>query len=187
MKWWILFLVLVFLLVLGEIFMLRADHTLKISPSQQSIIFLPMILKSSAFSHNGNIPSKYTCDGENLRPHLSIENAPKNTKSFVLIVHDPDAPAKDWLHWTIWNIAPEIREIPENTVPYGTLQGMTDFGETGWGGPCPPSGTHRYFFELYALDTILDIAQGSDRKTLEDAISPHVIEKAQLIGLYKRT
>ena len=187
MKLWIGFLILIFLFILGEIFLLGTDNTLKNSASQQPVTSNRMFLKSSAFSHNGNIPSKYTCDGEDLSPPLSIKNPPKDTKSFVLIVHDPDAPAKDWLHWTLWNIAPEIREISENTVPQGALQGMTDFGRSGWGGPCPPSGTHRYFFELYALDTMLDIARDSNRKTMEDALASHVIEKAELMAHYKRT
>ena len=107
-------------------------------------------LLSPAFKHNDSIPSKYTCDGADVNPPLVIENAPLSTKSLALIVDDPDAPVGTWVHWVVWNIGPTTSEIGENMVPSGAQQGINDFRKHNYGGPCPPSGTHRYFFKLYA-------------------------------------
>ena len=146
-----------------------------------------MKISSPVFEHNTYIPSKYTCDGQNINPPLSIRDVPQASKSLVLIMDDPDAPMKTWLHWTVWNIDPAISEIAENSCPSDAVECVTSFGRTGYGGPCPPSGTHRYFFKLFALDTILDLKPGAVLKEIERSMENHVIEKAELIGLYKRS
>ena len=145
-----------------------------------------MKLTSTAFSHNKPIPSEFTCDGQNVNPPLSIVDVPANAKSLALIVDDPDAPVGNWDHWIVFNISPSAKEIAENAEPNGT-SGKNSWNKTGYGGPCPPSGTHRYFFKLYALDIILNLPNGSDKKQVESAMQNHIIAKAELIGLYKRT
>lgn len=145
-----------------------------------------MKLTSSTFAHNQSIPSQYTCDGANTNPPLTIFDVPTNAKSLVLIMDDPDAPAGTWVHWTIWNIDPNTKEIAENNVPQGAIQGKTSFGKPGYGGPCPPSGTHRYFFKLYALDTDLSLSPQSSVTDLEKEMSGHILDKTDLIGLYSR-
>lgn len=145
-----------------------------------------MRLSSSAFGHNQIIPKKYTCDGENISPPLTIFEVPRNSASLVLIMDDPDAPAGTFVHWTVWNIDPKTSEIPEGTTPQEVKEGMTDFGRTGYGGPCPPSGTHRYFFKLYALDTKLELSESSRKKDIENATEGHILDQAELIGLYTR-
>ncbi len=144
-----------------------------------------MKLTSSAFEDNGNMPSQFTCDGDNISPPLEISEVPEGAKSLALIADDPDAPSGTWVHWVVWNIPAGTKEIAEGTEPEG-VQGKTDFGRTGYGGPCPPSGTHRYFFRLYALDTKFELAEGSVKKDLEEAMEDHVMEKAQLMGNYKK-
>ena len=145
-----------------------------------------MQLKSPAFSQNGVVPAKYTCDGQNISPPLQIAETPENAKSLVLICDDPDAPGKTWTHWTVWNIDPATTEIVEGTTLAGSTQGVTDFGEVGYGGPCPPSGTHRYFFKLYALDTMLNMSYQAKKEDIEKAMAGHVIDQAQLTGVYSR-
>lgn len=145
-----------------------------------------MKLESQAFGPNQLIPQKYTCDGEDINPPLKISDVPPNSKSLVLIVADPDAPRKTFIHWTLWNISPETQEIPENSIPEGAVQGMTDFGRSGYGGPCPPSGTHRYFFKLYSLDRNLDLNSGAKIDELERAMESHILDKVELVGLYHR-
>ncbi len=145
-----------------------------------------MQLTSSAFENNQSIPTKYTCDADDINPPLLISDAPKDAQSLVLIVDDPDAPAGDWVHWTLWNINPTTTEIPKNSTPDGATEGMTDFGRTGWGGPCPHSGTHHYQFKLYALDTMLNLQTSAKKKEVELAMDGHILEQTQLIGLYER-
>ena len=142
-----------------------------------------MKLTSPAFIHNGAIPTKYTCDGGDINPPLIIENIPKSVKSLALIVDDPDAPMGTWVHWVVFDI-PVTSRIGENTIP--GKQGINDFRKKNYGGPCPPSGTHRYFFKIYALDKELNLKEGISKKELEKAMETHVLEKAELIGLYKR-
>lgn len=143
-----------------------------------------MQIESPAFEANQIIPKKFTCDGEDLSPPLNIQDIPKGAKSLVLIVDDPDAPRGTFTHWLAWNIDPSSSSLPEGaSVP---SQGRNDFGELDYRGPCPPKGEHRYFFKLYALDTKLDLASGSSKKQLEDAMKGHIIGKAELIGLYQR-
>jgi Raf kinase inhibitor-like YbhB/YbcL family protein len=143
-------------------------------------------ISSSAFAHNGSIPSKYTCDGADVSPPLAIESVPPEVKSLVLIVDDPDAPVGTWVHWVVWNISPATKEIKENSVPPGASQGMTDFRKQKYGGPCPPSGTHRYFFKLYALDSLLTLSSNSTKTTVEGAMKGHILAQTELIGLYSR-
>jgi len=145
-----------------------------------------MEIESPVFKNNKLIPSKYTCDGENVNPPLLIDDVPENAKSLVLIVDDPDASRGTWVHWTVWNIGPHIKEIKENSCPQNAVEGRTDFGRPGYGGPCPPSGTHRYFFKLFALNTTLDIDTSTEAADLEREIEDNILAKAQLVGLYRR-
>ena len=147
-----------------------------------------MELKSSGFENNGKIPSKYTCDGNNISPQLSISDVPKNAKSLVLIMDDPDAvkPAgKIWDHWIVFNIHPETKEIPEAQEPQG-VQGITSFGRLGYGGPCPPDAEHKYIFKVYALDTELDLGEGVTKEDVKKEMKEHIIEKTELTGRYER-
>ncbi|MDP3998544.1 MAG: YbhB/YbcL family Raf kinase inhibitor-like protein [bacterium] len=144
-----------------------------------------LTLKSPAFNHNDSIPSKYTCQGENINPPLEISGIHPATKSIALIVDDPDAPAGTWVHWTGWNIPPTTKDILENSRLNGT-EGTTSFGKPGYGGPCPPSGTHRYFFKLYALDTTLELPSTAKKEELEKAMKEHILDKTELIGLYQK-
>ena len=177
------------------------------------VISTTMTLSSPAFEHNGKIPKKYTCDGENINPELRIKDVPPNAKSLALIMDDPDAPGGTFTHWVLWNIPvfayppspPESGKVPrgplrvplhsevyENSVPGGSIQGITSFGDTVYDGPCPPRGAHRYFFRLYALDTVLNILQvpdipaGVSRSELEHNIKNHILDQAELIGIYER-
>ena len=144
-----------------------------------------MKLTSPAFEHNQAIPSEYTCDGLDISPELNIEGIPENTKSLVLISDDPDAPVRTWDHWIVFNIPPDTIKIKKNDEPFG-IGGMNSWSRTGYGGPCPPSGTHRYFFKVYALDSELDIELGSNKDAIEAAMKGHILEKAELIGTYRR-
>lgn len=146
-----------------------------------------MKISSTAFGNNGQIPAKFTCDGADINPPLGFEGIPAGAKSLVLIVDDPDAPMGTWVHWVVWNIDPKTAGIPENAVVKGAMQGANDFGKQVYGGPCPPSGTHRYFFKLYALDALPDIKKNATKADLEAAMKGHVLEEAQLVGLYKRS
>ncbi len=143
-----------------------------------------MKLTSSAFAHKAMIPKKYTCQGEDISPPLTITDLPEATVSLALINDDPDAPMGTWDHWLIWNIKP-VPEIKENSAP-GT-EGKNSWGRSNYGGPCPPSGTHRYFFKLYALDSTLALPEGATKAELEAAMKGHILEQAELIGLYKKS
>ena len=150
-----------------------------------------MEIKSSAFKEGEMIPKQYTCDGADISPPLSWSNTPNGTKSFALVCDDPDAPMGTWVHWVMYNIPENVNHLPENVrhdkkLLDGTLQGITDFRRTGYGGPCPPGGTHRYYFKLYALDKMLDLAPGVTKEELLKAMEGHIITQAQLMGKYKR-
>lgn len=145
-----------------------------------------MIIQSHAINPGAQIPSAYTCDGKNTNPPLDIEQVPANTKSLVLIVDDPDAPAGTWVHWTMWNISPDTTEIKEGSVPNGAVEGVTSFSKPGYGGPCPHSGTHRYFFKLYALDALLDLSISSRVGDLEKAMEGLILTQAEFMGTYAR-
>lgn len=149
-----------------------------------------MQISSPSFKHHEAIPSAYTCDGANINPALIISEVPSQTKSLVLIMDDPDVPKfvrEDglWVHWLVWNINPSTTLIPENTDPIGVV-GVNTRGLNTYGGPCPPDKEHRYFFKLYALDVILDLAATADKKQLEQAMQGHIIEQTELIGVYSR-
>lgn len=143
-------------------------------------------LSSSAFSEGKSIPSKFTCEGSDVSPPLSWSGAPSGTKTFALIADDPDAPMGTWVHWVAWNIPSAANSFPEGGVASGTKQGVTDFKRPGYGGPCPPSGTHRYFFKLYALDTTLSLPETATKKELEAAMKGHIVAQAQLMGTYAK-
>lgn len=145
-----------------------------------------MTITSPIFKNNEAIPKKYTCDGANVNPPLKISDIPPEAKSLVLIIDDPDAVSGTWAHWIVWNIDPQIDQVEENSVPTGAIEGITDFGSPGYGGPCPPSGTHRYFFRLYALDIKLGLKNDADREKLDTAIEGHILAETAIIGLYKR-
>ncbi len=148
-------------------------------------------IQSTAFEEGGMIPPKYTCDGENISPPLSWNSVPEDTKCIALISDDPDAPMGTWVHWVVFNLSPDIKGLPEG-VPHGEIlesgakQGKTDFGKTGYGGPCPPSGTHRYYFKIYALDTEINLEAGITKAQLLKAMEGHILAQGQLMGKYKR-
>lgn len=148
-------------------------------------------LESAAFQAGGYIPRKYTCGGENVSPPLKWTEAPSGTKSFVLIVADPDAPSGTWIHWIIYNVPPSAHGLPEavpktGEIESGARQGRSSFEEVGYGGPCPPPGDpHHYHFRLYALNTRLNLEAGAAREQVDDAMKGHILAKAELVGLYK--
>jgi len=143
-----------------------------------------MKLKSKDFLDNSSIPSEFTCDGRNISPQLSWEDAPEETKSFALSVTDPDAPGGMWIHWLVYDISKELRKIERGSLPEGARELVNDFGKRPYGGPCPPSGTHRYFFTIYALDT--ERLEGLNKRNFFDIVERRTIEKAVIKGLYKR-
>ena len=145
-----------------------------------------LTISSPAFGQNETIPSKFTCDGEDINPALKFDGVPANAKSLALIVDDPDAPRGMWVHWVVWNIDPATREVRISSVPKGGVQGMNDFRKHEYGGPCPPSGTHRYFFKVYALDKTLELGPTSTKTQLETAMKGHILAHAELVGLYAR-
>lgn len=145
-----------------------------------------MQISSPAFKNNEYIPQKYTCDGEDISPQLVIEDVPKEARSLVLIVDDPDASNGDWVHWTVWSIDPAIKAIAENSVPLRAIEGTTSSGKPGYGGPCPPSGVHHYQFKLYALNSSLSLGSSAKKEDLEKAMEGKIIKQAKLVGLYQR-
>lgn len=150
-----------------------------------------MKLISPAFAEGQMIPPKYTADGEDVSPPLQWSQLPGGTESLALICEDPDAPVGTWVHWLIWNIPQDAGALaekipPQKQLPNGSRQGVNDFGRIGYGGPAPPSGTHRYFFRLYALDTTLDVPAGASRTQLEKAMKGRILAQAQLMGKYSR-
>lgn len=153
---------------------------------------MALTLTSSAFTNGGEFPQKYTCDGlGDVSPPLAWNGAPAGTKSFALISDDPDAPMGTWVHWVVWNIPPTTTSLEEDMVKTpvlagGIRQGITDFKRAGYGAPCPPSGTHRYYFKLYALDTLLELTQTTTKKQLEAAIKGRILAQTQIMGTYSR-
>jgi Raf kinase inhibitor-like YbhB/YbcL family protein len=146
-----------------------------------------MQITSPAFNEKESIPTKFTCDGESISPPLEITGAPENARSLALIADDPDAPmAGGFVHWVVFNINPGTKEIKENSVPQDGVEGTTSAGQPGFVGPCPPSGTHHYQFKLYALDNMLDLNSSAKREDVEKAMEEHILDKATLVGLYKR-
>ncbi|MDE2311673.1 MAG: YbhB/YbcL family Raf kinase inhibitor-like protein [Patescibacteria group bacterium] len=145
-----------------------------------------MTITSPAFADGQPIPKKYTCDGDGVNPPLAFSGVPKEAGSLALVIDDPDAPSGTWTHWTLWNIDPATLLIAENSVPSGAVQGQTSSGQNAYGGPCPPSGTHHYYFKLYALDSKLTIPSFADSRALAQALNGHVMSQAQLVGTYSR-
>ncbi len=148
-----------------------------------------IVLTSSAFKEGEMIPKKYTCDGPDISPPLRWDSVPSQAKSLALIADDPDAPMGTWVHWVIFNIPPHISDLPENVSPKdsllsGALQGRNDFRKVGYGGPCPPGGTHRYYFKLYALDTMLKLKSGCSKGDLLKAMEGHIVGEGRLMGKY---
>lgn len=146
---------------------------------------------SAAFQEGGRIPPKYTCDGEDISPPLKWSGVPENAKGLALISDDPDAPGGTWVHWVLYNLPPSVQELPEGIppdpkLPNGGLQGTNDFRRIGYGGPCPPSGTHRYYFKLYALDTALNLDAGATKGELLQAMEGHLLAEGRLMGRYQR-
>lgn len=148
-------------------------------------------LTSPAFGQGEAIPTKYTCDGEDISPPLQWQNLPDGTESLAFIMDDPDAPRGTWVHWVLYDIPAAASELPENvapanTVPGGGSQGTSSFRRVGYDGPCPPGGSHRYFFKLYALDSRLDLAAGATKEQLLAAMEGHILAQGELMGAYAR-
>ena len=140
-------------------------------------------VSSRVFSANEEIPSRYTCDGEDVNPPLNIGELPERTRSLALIVEDPDAPMGTWDHWLVWNIPP-AKEIKEDSIP--GVEGKNSFNKHHYGGPCPPSGTHRYFFKVYALDAMLELGADADKEDLEKAMTGKILGRGEIMGLYRK-
>ena len=154
---------------------------------------MPLSLTSPDFQHMGTIPKRFTCDGADVSPTIRWSGVPAGTRSLALIIDDPDAPDPAapkmvWVHWILYNLPAGLEGLPEavSALPTGALEGLNDWKRTGWGGPCPPIGRHRYFFKLYALDTELDLESGITKAQLLEAMENHILAEAQLMGKYKR-
>lgn len=149
------------------------------------IRFYMMKIVSTAFENNSRLPAKYTCDGEGVNPPLTFVDVPENAKSLALIMDDPDAPMGTFVHWVLFNLDPKIQGIKENSIPESASLGKTSVGNANYVGACPPNGTHRYFFKLYALDIMLNL-NNPNKEVLDEAMNEHILEKSELIGLYNR-
>lgn len=148
---------------------------------------MSLTLESPAFRNNGPIPAQYTCTGQDVSPLLRWHDAPAGTKSFVLIVDDPDAPNGTWVHWLVFNIPATVSQLDEaSELPQGALSGKNSWGKAGYGGPCPPSGTHRYFFKLFALDALLTVNSSVTKDDIINAMEDHILAKTELIGLFEK-
>ncbi len=153
---------------------------------------MALALTSSSFNSGADIPKKFTCEGQDVSPALNWDGAPQGTQSFALIADDPDAPAGTWVHWVVYDLPAATRQLAEGVaktdeVPGGGRQGINDFRRVGYGGPCPPPGKpHRYFFKLYALDSMLSLKPRASKKDVEQAMKGHILAQAELMGKYKR-
>lgn len=152
---------------------------------------MSLSITSTAFKQGERIPSKYTCDGMDISPGLEWSDVPEGTRSFTIIADDPDAPVGTWIHWVFYNILGKTRTLPEAvppdaSLPDGSMQGKNSWGRPGYGGPCPPGGTHRYFFRLYVLDALLELRSGMSEDVVLKAMKGHILAEAELMGLYSR-
>ena len=173
--------------MIGLLFLIAlATPVIGLAQAQSASGSASLKVTSSAFPDGGKIPKKYTCDNTNVNPPLRIENLPKAVKSLALIVDDPDAPGRTWTHWLLWNIDPKAIEIREDSVPQNAVQGTSDFGSARYGGPCPPSGAHRYYFKAYGLDTALSLPSSAKKAALEKAMVGHIVAQGSLMGTYSR-
>ena len=154
--------------------------------SAQAASFAQITVSSPAFQAGGTIPGQFTCKGANRNPPLQFHGIPKEAKSLVLIIDDPDAPGGLFTHWLVWNIGPATTQLGGNSVPTGAAQGTNDFGQRGYGGPCPPSGTHRYYFRVFALDQKLDLESGAKRAALELALKNHILARGELMARFSQ-
>jgi Raf kinase inhibitor-like YbhB/YbcL family protein len=167
-----------------------ADQGLSASPEKGEQA-MPFELTSTAFAAGESIPRKYTCDGQDISPPLQWKDPPEGTQSFALIVDDPDAPRGTWVHWVLYNLPPSARALPEALssdadLPDGSRNGQNSWQRLGYGGPCPPSGTHRYFFKLHALDAQLNLAAGGSKEELLRRMEGHILATAETMGVYAR-
>ena len=185
MKNFVLVVLILLVIIIGGIFVTRRTETPSKQAPQLSTI-KTMEITSSSFQNNKSVPKKYSCDGLNISPPLTVSNVPSAAKSLALIVSDPDAPGGDFVHWIVWNISPTTTEIAEGTTPKGSVVGKNDFGKKSYDGPCPPSGTHRYIFTLYALDTVLKLDSEAQKIDVQKTIAGHNVSAASLIGTYSR-
>ncbi len=163
-----------------------ATTVIRCTEAQGAPRFATLKVTSRAFTQGGKIPKKYTCDSSNVSPPLRIENVPRAARSLALMVDDPDAPGRTWTHWLLWNIDPKVSEIWADSVPQNAVEGTSDFGSARYGGPCPPSGSHRYYFKAYALDTTFSLPSSSKRAALEKAMAGHIVAEGRLMGTYSR-
>ena len=165
--------------------MLLLGWSISLVVGEETVLTGKLNISSPVFMNKGTIPVKYTCNGANINPPLYIENVPVAAKSLALIVDDPDAPHGTWVHWVLWNIDPKTSAIKENSAPHGAKQGVNDFQNKTYDGPCPPSGTHRYFFELYALDDVLELGRDTKESDVSKAMKGHILGEGRLIGIYR--
>lgn len=176
----------------GQLVIVTATIALAFASSGSTEPSMSFTISSPSFSNGGDIAKKFTCDAADLSPQLTWNEPPTGTKTFALLVDDPDAPVGNWNHWTMWNLPPNLRGLPEDvkkeaSLPDGSLQGRNDFRKTGYNGPCPPPGKpHRYFFKLFALDAKLDLKSGEGKKGLEAAMKGHILAQAEWMGKYGR-
>ena len=181
----------VFVLLMTLFLVCACEETEEDKSESEGVGKMEINITSTAFQDGGMIPAKYTCDGQDISPPLAWQGIPDGCKSIALVNDDPDAPMGTWVHWVMYNIPPETSQLPEDVppdkvLPNGARQGMTDFRRVGYGGPCPPSGTHRYFFKIYALDIQPDLDAGATKKQLLAAMQGHILAEGQLVGKYKR-
>jgi len=182
-KRFIIVLIILALIIAGLWFLFsqKNPETKLILPKQNNMKIL-----SSDFKNNGIIPAKYTCDGKDINPSFTLSQIPENTKSLALIMDDPDAPSGVFVHWILWNIEPKITLLQENSVPQLSTQGKNSAGKNSYFGPCPHSGEHHYHFKVYALDKVLQLNNNSQKSDLEDAMQNHILDFAEIIGLYSK-